>query len=120
MAELMAEADNMEKKQSLEIENLRIQLAAENAKSKARVKTCDTNFSEPGKVHVRYNRDKIGTSPDADRVQCNEKLYPRSYRNTLDPEEDDKLVHLTRGCDTVEKGNIKETPSDALCKLLQR
>ena len=35
MAELMAEADNMEKKQSLKIENLRIQLAAESSKSKA-------------------------------------------------------------------------------------
>ena len=58
-------------------------------------------------------------SSDADRVPCNERLYPRNYRNTWDPDEDDKLVHLARGCNTVEKGNIKETPSDALCKLLQ-
>ena len=34
MAELMAEAEYMEKKKSLEFENLRIQLAAEVAKSK--------------------------------------------------------------------------------------
>ena len=58
-------------------------------------------------------------SPDADRIQCNERLYPRSYRNTWDPDEDDKLVHLARGCSPVEKENIKETSSDALCKLLQ-
>ena len=38
MAELMAEAEYMEKKKSLEFENLRIQLAAEVAKSKAREK----------------------------------------------------------------------------------
>ena len=58
-------------------------------------------------------------SPDADRVSCYERLYPRSYRNTWDPDEDDKLVHLARGCSPVEKENIKETSSDALCKLLQ-
>ena len=46
-------------------------------------------------------------------------MYPRSHRNTWDPDEDDKLVHLARGCSTVEKKNIKETSSDALCKLLQ-
>ena len=79
---------------------------------------CDANF-EQGKVHVRYHRDKIGMSPDADRVSCNERLYPRSYRNTWDPDEDDKLVRLARSCNTVEKGNIKETSSDALCKLLE-
>ena len=55
---------------------------------------CDANF-EQGKVHVRYHRDKIGMSPDADRVSCNERLYPRSYRNTWDPDEDNKPVHLT-------------------------
>ena len=70
-------------------------------------------------VHIRYHRDKIGMSPDADRVPCNERLHPRSYRNTQDPDEDDKLVHLVRGCCTVEKESIKETSSDALCKLLQ-
>ena len=79
---------------------------------------CDTNF-EQGKVHFRYHRDKIGMSPDADRVPCNEILHPRSYRNTWDPDEDDKLVHLARGCSPVEKENIKETSCDALCKLLQ-
>ena len=120
MAGLMAEADNMEKKHSLEFENLRIQLATENANLKSRVKICDTNVGEQGKVHVRYNGDKIGMSPDADRVPCNEKLYRRSYRNTWDPDEDDKLVHLTRGCNAVEKGNIKKTSSDSLYKLLQR
>ena len=26
---------------------------------------------------------------------------------------------MTRGCNNVEKGNIKETPSDASCELLQ-
>ena len=80
---------------------------------------CDTNFGEQGKVHVRYHRDKIGMSPEADRVPHSERLYPRSYRNTWDPDEDDKLVRLARGCNTVEKGNIKETSSDALCKLLE-
>ena len=104
----------------LEFENLRIQLATENANLKARVRICDTNVGEQWKVHVRYNRDKIGMSHDADRVPCNEKLYPRSYRNTWDPDEDDKLVYLARGSNTFEKGNIKETSSDALCKLLQR
>ena len=42
-----------------------------------------------------------------------------SYRNTWEPDEDDKLVHLARGCNTVEKVNIKETSSHALCELLQ-
>ena len=80
---------------------------------------CNTNF-EQGKVHVRYHRDKTEMSPDADRVPYNdERLYPRSYRNTWDPDEDDKLVHLARGCSPVEKENIKETSCDALCKLLQ-
>ena len=78
---------------------------------------CDTNF-EQGKVHFRYHRDKIGMSPDADRVPCNEILHPRSYRNTWDPDEDDKLVHLARGYSTVVKESIKETSPDALCKLL--
>ena len=127
MAELIAEAEYMEKKKSLEFENLRIQLAAEVSKSKARVKILETSSevpddaqatlkpetsyldqlqkgkevkgkskkeSEPnstlrkregcdakleqGKVHVTYHRDKIGMSPDADRLSCNERLYPRS------------------------------------------
>ena len=58
-------------------------------------------------------------SPDAGKVPCNERMYPRSYRNTWDPDENDKLLHLARGCNTVEKENIKETSSDALWKLLQ-
>ena len=57
--------------------------------------------------------------PYAKRITCNERMYPRSYRNALDPDEDDKLVHLARGCNNVEKGNIKQTLSDALCKLFQ-
>ena len=52
---------------------------------------CNTNFGEQGKA-VRYHRDKIGMSSDADRIPCNERLYPRSYRNTWDTDEDDKLV----------------------------
>ena len=174
MTELMAEAEYMEKKKSLEFENLRIQLAAEVAKSKARVKLletpsevpddaqatlksetsyldqlqdgkevkgksqkesepnsmlrkrerCDANF-EQGKVHVRYHRDKIGMSPDADRVSCNERLYPRSYRNTWDPDDDDKPVHLARGCSPV-KGKTSMKPhmmhyvSFFNCRQLQR
>ena len=55
----------------------------------------------------------------AHRVPCNERLYPRNKSNTWDPDEDDKLVHLARGYNTVDKGNMKETPSDVLCKLLQ-
>ena len=43
-------------------------------------------------------------SPDVDKVPCNERLYPRSYRNTWDPDEDEKLVHMARGCNTVKKG----------------
>ena len=58
-------------------------------------------------------------SPDAEKVRCNERLFPRSYRNTWDPDENDKLLHLARGCNTVKKGNIKETSSDVLCKLLE-
>ena len=58
-------------------------------------------------------------SPDTDRISCNERLYPRCYGNTWDPDEEDKMVHLARGCSTVEKENIKETSSDALCNLLQ-
>ena len=80
--------------------------------------SCDAKF-EQGKVHVRYHRDKIGMSPDADRVSCNERLYPRSYRNTWDPDEEDKPFHLAKGCNSVERKNITETSSDALCKLLQ-
>ena len=79
---------------------------------------CDAKF-EQGKVHVRYHRDKIGMSPDADRVPCNERLYPKSYRNTWVPDEDNKPVHLARGCSPVERKNINETSSDVLCKLLQ-
>ena len=79
----------------------------------------DTNFGEQGKVHVRYHRDKIGMSSDTDRVPCNERLYQRSYRNTWDPDKSNKLVHLARACNTLKKGNIKETSTDALCKLLQ-
>ena len=41
-AELMAEAEYMEKKMSREFENLRIQLAAQVAKSKAQVKILET------------------------------------------------------------------------------
>ena len=152
MAELMAEAEYMEKKKSLEFENLRIQLAGEVAKAKARVKIleapievpddtqgtlksktsyldqrqkreevkgksqkesepastlrkreiCDANFGQQGKVYVGYRRDKIGMPPDADKVPCNERLYPRSYRNTWDPDKDDKMVHLARVCNFVE------------------
>ena len=50
---------------------------------------CDENFGEQEKVHVKYPRDKIGMLPDAEKVPCNEKLYPRSYRNTWDPDEND-------------------------------
>ena len=132
----MTEAKYVEKKKSLEFENRRIQLAAEVAKSKARVKIleapnevpddvvalsnlrpatqinqqkseevkgkcqkesepaftlrkrerCDTNFGEEGKVHISYDKDKIWMSTDADRVSCNERLYPMSYRNTWDPD----------------------------------
>ena len=56
---------------------------------------------------------------DADRVSYNERLYLRSYSDTWNPDEDEKLVQLTRGCKTNEKGSIKETPSDTLCKLFQ-
>ena len=38
MAELIAQAEYMEKKESMEFQNLRIQLAGEDAKSKAQVK----------------------------------------------------------------------------------
>ena len=58
-------------------------------------------------------------SSDTHRISYNERLYARNYRNTWDPDEDHKMVHLARGCNTVEKRNIKETTSDALCKLLQ-
>ena len=135
MAELMTEAEYMEKKQSLKLESLRIQLAVEVAKSKARVKKleassevpddaqvalksktslldqeqtreevqgksqkesepastlrkrerCDTNFGEEGNFHVRYHRDKIGMSSDADRVPCNERLYPRKKETSRKP-----------------------------------
>ena len=163
MAELMAEAEYMEKKKSLEFENLRIQLAGEVAKAKARVKIledpsevpddtqatlkskasyldqrekreevkgksqkesepvstlrkrerCDANFIQQGKGHG------IGLGCHLMQKSHVMKDYPRSYRNTLDPNEDDKMVHLARGCNFVEKGNIKEISSDALCKLLQ-
>ena len=42
-------------------------------------------------------------SPDADRAPYNARLYPRSYRKTWDPDEDDKLVRFARGCNTNEK-----------------
>ena len=86
--------------------------------------SCDAKF-EQGKVHVRYHRDKIGMSPDADRVSCNERLYPRSYRNTWDPDDDDKPVHLARGCSPV-KGKTSMKPhmmhyvSFFNCRQLQR
>ena len=46
------------------------------------------------------------------------KDYIQGVIETL-PNEDDKLVHLAKGCSTVEKESIKETSSDALCKLFQ-
>ena len=97
----------------------KIQKESEPAATLRKRERYDTNFGEQGKVHVKYHRDKIGMSPDAEKVSCNERLYPKSYRNTWDPDENDKLLRLVRGCNTVEKGNIKETSSDALCKLLR-
>ena len=47
MAELMAGSEYMEKKKPLEFENLRIQLAAEVAKSKAPVKILDAPSEVP-------------------------------------------------------------------------
>ena len=108
--------DQEQKSKELEGKN---QEESEPASTLRKKERCDINFSGHGKFHVRYHRDKIGMSPDADRVPCNERFYPRSYRDTWDPDEDDKLVYLARGCSTVEKENIKETSSDALCKLLQ-
>ena len=108
--------DQEQKSKELEGKN---QEESEPASTLRKNERCDINFSGHGKFHVRYHRDKIGMSPDADRVPCNEIFYPRSYRDTWDPDEDDKLVYLARGCSTVEKENIKETSSDALCKLLQ-
>ena len=47
MTELMAEAEYMKNKKSLKFENLRIHLAAEVAKSKARVKILETPSKVP-------------------------------------------------------------------------
>ena len=55
-------------------------------------------------------------SPYAKRITCNERMYPRSNRNTLDPDEDDKRLQYLQ---YLAKGNIKQTLSDALCKLFQ-
>ena len=46
-------------------------------------------------------------SSDVDRISCNERLYPSSYRNTWDPDEDDELFHLARSCNTLEKETSK-------------
>ena len=55
----------------------------------------------------------------SNRVSCSEGLYLKRCRNTWDPDKDEKLVHLARGCNTFDEENIKETPTDVLCKLLQ-
>ena len=55
-------------------------------------------------------------SPYAKRITCNERMYPRSNRNTLDPDEDDKRLQYLQ---YLAKGNIKQTLSDTLCKLFQ-
>ena len=57
MAELMAEAEYMEKKKSLEFENLRIQLAAEVAKSKAWVKVLEAPSEVPDDAQVALKSD---------------------------------------------------------------
>ena len=57
MAELMAEAEYMEKKKSLEFENLRIQLAAEVAKSKAWVKILEAPSEVPDDAQVALKSD---------------------------------------------------------------
>ena len=44
---------------------------------------------------------------DAGGVSRNGRLYLRSYRKTWDPDEYDKPVHLIKGCNTIQKGNIK-------------
>ena len=95
------------------------QRESEPASTLRKREICDTNFGEQGKVHVKCHRDKIGISLDADRVSCKERMYLRNYRNIWDPDEDDKLVHSARGCNTVEKESIKEASSDALYELLQ-
>ena len=52
MAELMAEAEYMEKTPSLEFENLRIQLAAEVVKPKAQVKILQAPSEVPDDAQV--------------------------------------------------------------------
>ena len=52
MTELMAEAEYMKNKKSLKFENLRIHLAAEVAKSKARVKILETPSEVPDDVQA--------------------------------------------------------------------
>ena len=106
---MKSETSHLDQEQkSKELEG-KSQEESEPASTLRKKERCDINFSGHGKFHVRYHRDKIGMSPDADRVPCNERLYPRSYRNIWDPDEDDNLVYLARGCSTVERENIKES-----------
>ena len=118
-ATLKSKTSYLDQQQKREEMKVKSHKKLEPASTLGKREICDTNFGEQGKVHARYHRDKIGMSPEADRVPHNERLYPRSYRNTWDPDEDDKLVRLARGCNTVEKGNFNETSSNALCKLLE-
>ena len=62
------------------------QKETERASTFRKRERCDTNFNELRKVHVSYHKDKIGISSDTNRVSCNERMYPRSYRNTSDPD----------------------------------
>lgn len=52
MAELIAQAEYMEKKESMEFQNLRIQLAGEDAKSKAQVKIFESSIEVPDDTRV--------------------------------------------------------------------
>ena len=78
MAELIAEAEYMEKKQSLEFEDLRIQLAAEFVKSKARVQLLEAPSEVPDDTETIL-KSKTSYS---DQQQEREEVQGKSQKET--------------------------------------
>ena len=76
MAELMAETECMEKKKSLEFENLRIQLATEVAKSKAQVKTLEAPSEVPDDAQATLKSE----TSNVDQQQKREEMKWKSQK----------------------------------------
>ena len=92
MAELMAEAEYMQNKKSLKFENLRIHLAAEVAKSKARVKILETPSEVPDDAQATLKSE----TSYLDQLQKSKEVKGKSQKES-DP---DSTLRKSERCDT--------------------